>query len=99
MSATELEIRVTAEMREIRAALAQLTGQIDQVNQRAARSAQGGRQLASSLQASAIQGKAAATATEQVRQNIAGAVAQSTICRKYRSITAARNSQPSQVRI
>lgn len=76
MSATELEIRVTAEMREIRAALAQLTGQIDQVNQRAARSAQGGRQLASSLQASAIQGKAAATATEQVRQNIAGAVAQ-----------------------
>ena len=76
MSATELEIRVTAEMREIRAALAQLTGQIDQVNQRAARSAQGGRQLASSLQASAIQGKAAATATDQVRQNIAGAVAQ-----------------------
>ena len=46
MSATELEIRVTAEMREIRAALAQLTGQIDQVNQRAARSAQGGRQHA-----------------------------------------------------
>lgn len=76
MSATELEIRVTAEMREIRAALAQLTGQIDQVNQRAARSAQGGRQLASSLQASAVQGRAAATATEQVRQNIAGAVAQ-----------------------
>lgn len=61
MSTTELEIRVTAEMREIRAALAQLTGQIDQVNQRAARSATGGRALASSLQASAIQGKAAAT--------------------------------------
>lgn len=76
MSSTELEIRVTAEMREIRAALAQLTGQIDQVNQRAARSAQGGRALATSLQASAIQGKAAATATDQVRQNIAGAVSQ-----------------------
>lgn len=76
MSTTELEIRVTAEMREIRAALAQLTGQIDQVNQRAARSAQGGRQLASSLQQSAIQGRAAATATDQVRQNMAGVVSQ-----------------------
>lgn len=76
MSATELEIRVTAEMREIRAALAQLTGQIDQVNQRAARSAQGGRALASSLQQSAVQGRQAADATTQVRNNLAGAVNQ-----------------------
>lgn len=76
MSTTELEIRVTAEMREIRAALTQLTGQIDQVNQRANRSAQGGRALATSLQQSAIQGRAAAGATDQVRQNMAGVVSQ-----------------------
>lgn len=76
MSSTELEIRVTAEMRDIRAALTQLTGQIDQVNQRANRSAQGGRALATSLQQSAIQGRAAAGATDQVRQNMAGVVSQ-----------------------
>src|SRR5690606_32922726 len=36
----------------------------------------GGRQLASSLQQSAIQGRAAATATDQVRSNMAGVVSQ-----------------------
>lgn len=76
MAATELEIRVTAELRDIRAALTQLTGQIDQVNQRAARSAQGGRALSSSLQQSAVQARAAAGATDQVRAGLAGAVNQ-----------------------
>ena len=73
---TELEIRVTAELREIRAALAQLTGQIDAVNQRAARGATGGRALASSLQQAAKRGREAATAADQVRGNIAGAVSE-----------------------
>lgn len=73
---TELEIRVTAELREIRAALAQLTGQIDAVNQRAARGATGGRALASSLQQAAQRGREAATAADQVRGDIAGAVSE-----------------------
>lgn len=76
MSSTELEIRVTAELREIRAALTQLTGQIDQVNTKAQRASNGGRALASSLNQSAAAGRNAATAATQLQAGIAGAVSQ-----------------------
>lgn len=76
MSSTELEIRVTAQLQEIRAALTQLTGQIDAVNTRARQSASGGNALASSLQRGAAAARQTASAAEQVRASIAGAVRQ-----------------------
>lgn len=74
--ATELEIRVTAELREIKAALATLTGDLQRVTQRANQSSTGTRALSSNLSQAATQGRAAATAAGQVRANIAAAVTQ-----------------------
>lgn len=74
MSSTELEIRVTAQLSEIRAALAQLSGQFQQVNTRAQQSATGANALTSSLNRATAAGRQTATAAESVRASIAGAV-------------------------
>ena len=73
---TDLEIRVTAELREIKAALASLRGDIATVGTAANASAAGGAKLAGTLQQSAIAGRAAAQAGTQVRTALAGAVTQ-----------------------
>lgn len=73
---TELEIRVTAELREIRAALASLTTQIDRVGERANASANGGRALGGALGQAAVQARGAAAATSGIQTGIARAVTQ-----------------------
>lgn len=74
MSSTELEIRVTAQLSEIRAALAQLSGQFQQVNAKAQQSAAGTAALTSSLNRSTAAARQTATAADSVRTSIAGAV-------------------------
>lgn len=74
--ATELEIRVTAELREIRAALTQLGGDFRKVTNQANAAGAGTRSLTTGLQQSAIAGNAAATAAGRVQAGIAGAVTQ-----------------------
>ncbi|TXH02746.1 MAG: hypothetical protein E6R07_14570 [Nevskiaceae bacterium] len=76
MSSTELEIRVTAQLSEIRAALAQLSGQFQQVNTKAQQSANGANALTSSLNRTTAAARQTATAAESVRSSIAGAVTQ-----------------------
>ncbi len=76
MSSTELEIRVTAQLSEIRAALAQLSGQFQQVNTKAQQSANGANALTSSLNRTTAAARQTATAAESVRASIAGAVTQ-----------------------
>lgn len=74
--ATELEIRVTAELSQIRTALAQLTRSIDQVGTRANASAANGRALTSSLDAAARQARRTADGADALRTKLAGAVSQ-----------------------
>lgn len=74
--ATELEIRVTAELREIRAALGQLRGEFAKVNQSTNASAASGRQLAGSLQQSSIAANRAARSANGIQGAISSAVGQ-----------------------
>lgn len=76
MSSTELEIRVTAELSQIRQALNQLTGQIDNVGNRARQASTGGNALTGSFRQSTIAARQTATAAESVRTTMAGVVTQ-----------------------
>ncbi len=73
---TELEILVTGELREIKAALTGLRQDIAKVGQVANTGASGGRALGASLGVAATKARAASDATTGLRTAIAGAVAQ-----------------------
>jgi len=74
--ATELEIRVTAELREIKAALAGLTRDVKGVGDSSGRAAAGTERLAAGLRKSGNEARNAKTEVSGMERGIAGAVAQ-----------------------